>query len=176
MCMSLRSTHPVVLQQRGVPVFAGRLLHKQFLTRGLVLVQHALPRIDHPVGGEEVRREGEPGVRWFIVFALVPLTTRKQNSGQKRWREGPAQCGAGCSHVPEGTCRQNDYKCFYYELMPVEDNGFGVMHCFTLEQHRLTSVCCSGLHSGHQRRAVMQGMVKMWQTVVDGKCEMTTKQ
>ena len=50
-------THPVVLHQSGVAVFAARLLHEQLLTRGLVLVQHALPRIDHPDGerGEEER-------------------------------------------------------------------------------------------------------------------------
>lgn len=46
------SAHPVVLQKGGVSVLAARLLHKQFLTGGLVLVQHALPRVDHPVGGE----------------------------------------------------------------------------------------------------------------------------
>lgn len=29
-------------------------------------------------------------------------------------------------------------KCFYYVLMPVEDNGFRVMHCFILWQHHLS--------------------------------------
>lgn len=48
--VTLPFAHPVVLQQRGVAVFAARLLHKQLFTRGLVLVQHALPRIDHPDG------------------------------------------------------------------------------------------------------------------------------
>lgn len=42
------TAHPVVLQLRGVPVLAAWLLHKQLLAGGLVLVQHALPRIDHP--------------------------------------------------------------------------------------------------------------------------------
>lgn len=55
MLRSFPSAHPVVLLQRGVSVLAARLLHEQLLTRGLVLVQHALPRIDHPDGetGEE---------------------------------------------------------------------------------------------------------------------------
>lgn len=46
------SAHPVVLLQRGVVLLlAALLLHKQLLAGGLVLVQHALPRIDHPGGG-----------------------------------------------------------------------------------------------------------------------------
>lgn len=28
-----------------------------------------------------------------------------------------------------------EIKCFYYELMSVEDNGFRVMQCFTVQQH-----------------------------------------
>lgn len=28
-----------------------------------------------------------------------------------------------------------EIKCFYYELMSVEDNGFRVMQCFTIQQH-----------------------------------------
>lgn len=30
--------------------------------------------------------------------------------------------------------------CFYYELMPARDNGFGVMHFFILKQHLSQSV------------------------------------
>lgn len=33
-----------------------------------------------------------------------------------------------------------EIKCFYYELMPVGDNGFRVMHCFILRQHLSQSV------------------------------------
>lgn len=51
------TAHPVVLQQRGVPVLAARLLHEQLLAGGLVLVQHALPRIDHPDGDKGERRK-----------------------------------------------------------------------------------------------------------------------
>lgn len=55
------SAHPVVLQQGGVSVLAARLLYKQFLTGGLVLIQHALPRVDHPVGGErKIKATGLP--------------------------------------------------------------------------------------------------------------------
>lgn len=51
------SAHPVVLQQGGVSVLAVGLLHKQLLARGLVLVQHALPRVDHPVGEREASQQ-----------------------------------------------------------------------------------------------------------------------
>lgn len=53
------SAHPVVLQQGGVSVLAARLFHKQFLTGGLVLVQHALPCVYHPAGGEKEMRQNE---------------------------------------------------------------------------------------------------------------------
>lgn len=56
--------HPVVLLQSGVAVFAARLLHEQLLARGLVLIQHALARIDHPwkeeeAAGRKVRTESD---------------------------------------------------------------------------------------------------------------------
>lgn len=56
------------------------------------------------------RERGEPEVRWFMAFALIPLTTQKHNSSQKdgkRELNSEVKSGAGCSHVPEGTCRQN---------------------------------------------------------------------
>lgn len=56
--------------QSGVPVFAARLLHEQLLARGLVLVQHALPRVDHP-GGDRMgggEKKGEPGGR--VIYGV----------------------------------------------------------------------------------------------------------
>lgn len=33
------------------------------------------------------REQGAPEVWWFTVFILGPLTTRKQNSSEEKWRE-----------------------------------------------------------------------------------------
>lgn len=102
-------TYPIVLQQSGVTVFSTRLLHKQLLTRGLVLIQHTLPCIDHPDrerGG--AKKKGEPGVKWFIVFALIPLTVWQHNSSQKDIEsKSSGEVKKWGSHVPEGTRRRD---------------------------------------------------------------------
>lgn len=60
-------SHPTVVQQTGVSVFPARLPHKQLLTRGLILIQHALPRIDHPDGEDKQKLIG-------ILESLPPPT------------------------------------------------------------------------------------------------------
>lgn len=55
-------------------MLAARLLHKQLLTGGLVLVQHALPSVDHPAGGG--RETGEAGAR------ASGLTPRHEKSAE----------------------------------------------------------------------------------------------
>uniref|UniRef100_A0A3B4VJ74 TAFA chemokine like family member 3 n=4 Tax=Seriola TaxID=8160 RepID=A0A3B4VJ74_SERDU len=102
MAESLPFAHPVVLQQSGVPVFAARLLHKQFLTGGLVLVQHALPCIDHPVGerGEEERmrkRDLQSMCRRALLLTICMVSLWGQLTSASSHR-------SHIVHVKAGTC------------------------------------------------------------------------
>lgn len=80
--------------------------------------------------GGKVRME----VGWLTVFAL---TAWKHNNNQ---RDGESQRvmrekKAGQDEVMSLRELAGEIKCFYYELMSVEDNGFRVMQCFTVQQH-----------------------------------------
>lgn len=46
-------------------------------------------------------------------------------------------------------------KCFYYELMSVEDNGFRVLQCFTVQQH-LTQCAAAKFTEGSCRKLGME--------------------
>lgn len=79
------AAHPVVLLQRGVVlVLAAQLLDKQLLAGGLVLVQHALPRIDHPGGGEGGQMNDDSRQR---------LNTKSKIDSQKVRRESISRSG-----------------------------------------------------------------------------------
>ena len=64
-------------------MFAARLPHEQLLGGRLVLVQHALPGVDHPDGDKRRRRKGEPGDRLLIVFVRKKKLDLQQTG---RWR------------------------------------------------------------------------------------------
>lgn len=81
---------------------------------------------------KEERKRGENGVRWFIVLALIPLTAWNHNSSQKDGESRTVRKKVGQDAVMSQRELAGGIKCFYYELMPVEDNGFRVVHCFIL--------------------------------------------
>lgn len=55
-------------------------------------------------------------------------------------------------------------KCFYYELMPAEDNSFRVMHCFILWQRHLPWWCV--LQQCSLEVPMQTAVVKLQETVV----------
>lgn len=69
----------------------------------------------------------------YRVCFLFLLTTWKHNSSQKDGeRRTVRKKKVGQDAVMSQRELAGGIKCFYYEPMPVEDNGFRVMHCFIL--------------------------------------------
>lgn len=89
--------YPVVLLKSGVAVLPRGLLDVQLLAGRLVLVQHALARIDHPGAqtrtdegwggwGEERERERERGSKFVHCLTVLcgTITTREREREKTR--------------------------------------------------------------------------------------------